>query len=97
MTNFQVVMMNEDNTIPSVSEYHWDLSVKYHTSGYELSYHCVENDSSHVWKWSKKWYDMHIYIPWYIIMGVCLSRQLNLNETSECKDFPMDLGYSFWL
>ena len=30
--------------IPSVSEYHWDLSVNYHTSGYEVPYHCVEND-----------------------------------------------------
>ena len=41
-------------SIPSVSEYHWDLPVNYHTSEYEVSYHCVENDSA-VWKLAKKW------------------------------------------
>ena len=46
--------------IPSVSGYHL-LSVNYHTGGYEVSYHCVENDSLHmiinqkvvhVWIWT---------------------------------------------
>ena len=54
LTSFTIATQKKTTLwfIPSVSECY--------TSGYEVSYHCVKNESSHVWKWFKNWYDRFI-------------------------------------
>ena len=81
----------EDNTwvYPECIRVSLRLVGQLSTSVYEVSYHCVEKESSHISKWPKKWYNNRLASHPNHIPPLCPSQRLSHPQTSS-----QDLSYA---